>query len=454
MAGLLDFLNTPTGMGLLSGVAGYAANARRGAPINSIGRGLAAGLQGYSQVNEDAIRKQQQAIDNDIRRQQQELLKFDYETRRKKMEAEQSEDMNASKLFNAMFTEAGYDPERGGFMQVSNEPQPIQSSPLPNPGESFGEKLISDVPANELSFTPPSSPKPANPFDDIYKELNWTPGRIKFFQTQLKASPESAMKDLRAAYVEADRANRSLRKEPGQKIGFEDAMILRAQGVDVPGFERYQPDIATRYLGQKNINRKAGAPSANASIGNVMVETGAEKAAAKEGTDIGTQTAQIENKYRAIDAIQNARKQLEKGIYAGYWGPKQMAVTKMTAGAIGDKQKVINTEKYISYIGNVVIPRLQEFGGNDSVEELRYLRGVMAGDIELEPEALGGILDSAEQSIQLGIERLQRTRDAYTSGRLPPLDAGPGRRKTPSTAPQPVPASGVRRYNPATGRIE
>lgn len=47
MAGLLEFLQSPQGAGLLSGVATYAANARRNTPVNNIGRGLAGGIMGY-----------------------------------------------------------------------------------------------------------------------------------------------------------------------------------------------------------------------------------------------------------------------------------------------------------------------------------------------------------------------------------------------------------------------
>jgi len=60
MNGLLDFVKTPEGQGLLSGIFGYAANARRGQPINSLGRGGIAGLLGYS----NAMEREQQAKDN------------------------------------------------------------------------------------------------------------------------------------------------------------------------------------------------------------------------------------------------------------------------------------------------------------------------------------------------------------------------------------------------------
>lgn len=67
MAGILDFLNTPAGMGLLSGVASYAANARRGTPVNNIGRGLLGGAVGYSKAQEDLQNQEQQKFLNEYR---------------------------------------------------------------------------------------------------------------------------------------------------------------------------------------------------------------------------------------------------------------------------------------------------------------------------------------------------------------------------------------------------
>lgn len=55
-----DFIKTPEGQGLLSGVFGYAANAQRGTPINNLGRGGLAGLLGYSNAQE----RQEQTAEN------------------------------------------------------------------------------------------------------------------------------------------------------------------------------------------------------------------------------------------------------------------------------------------------------------------------------------------------------------------------------------------------------
>src|SRR5574340_967509 len=70
MAGLLDFLNTPAGIGLLSGVAGYAANARRSTPLNNIGRGAVAGLTGYANAQDQLRADEENAFQKQFKQAQ------------------------------------------------------------------------------------------------------------------------------------------------------------------------------------------------------------------------------------------------------------------------------------------------------------------------------------------------------------------------------------------------
>lgn len=69
-----DFIKTPEGIGLLSGLAGYAANAQRGTPINNLGRGAMTGVMGYN----NAINQQEQLAEGaqmrDYRKTQMEQL--------------------------------------------------------------------------------------------------------------------------------------------------------------------------------------------------------------------------------------------------------------------------------------------------------------------------------------------------------------------------------------------
>lgn len=59
MNGLLDFIKTPEGQGLLSATFGGLAGARRGQPLNSIGRAGLAGISGYG----NALEMQQKEAD-------------------------------------------------------------------------------------------------------------------------------------------------------------------------------------------------------------------------------------------------------------------------------------------------------------------------------------------------------------------------------------------------------
>jgi hypothetical protein len=101
MPGLLDFfgtgstppnpdatvpqlLATPMGQGLLGAVASYAANARRGAPVNSIGAGLLGGLSAFSNAGQEDLRRRYMTAQMDDMAQQQELRRAQVEMLRRK----------------------------------------------------------------------------------------------------------------------------------------------------------------------------------------------------------------------------------------------------------------------------------------------------------------------------------------------------------------------------------
>ncbi|CAB4126146.1 hypothetical protein UFOVP73_62 [uncultured Caudovirales phage] len=66
MAGLLDFLETPEGQGLLSATFGGLAGARRGQPLNSLGRAGLAGLSGYGGALDRKSEQDQLAKRNEL----------------------------------------------------------------------------------------------------------------------------------------------------------------------------------------------------------------------------------------------------------------------------------------------------------------------------------------------------------------------------------------------------
>ena len=66
MAGLLDFIGTPEGQGLLSAAFGGLAGARRGQPLNSLGRAGLAGLSGYGGALDRQTEQAQLAKRNEL----------------------------------------------------------------------------------------------------------------------------------------------------------------------------------------------------------------------------------------------------------------------------------------------------------------------------------------------------------------------------------------------------
>lgn len=174
-------------------------------------------------------------------------------------------------------------------------------------------------------------------------------------------------------------------------------------------------------LDRETGRRKAGAPTTSVSVR--VADKAAEAMGTKAGGVVGEAVGQIQGKEDAISAVRSALDLVDKGIYAGGYGPMQEAVAKFTP--LGSKGRLTNTEQFRATIGEVVIPRLQEFGGNDSVEELKYLRSVVAGETTLEPAAIKRILQQAERKIQRGIQRIQSQQQAVQEGKpLPTSVAG------------------------------
>jgi hypothetical protein len=207
-----------------------------------------------------------------------------------------------------------------------------------------------------------------------------------------------------------------------------------------PGTEPFQ----RRMLEHINAETKGAAQGkGNVFLGGISVDTGAAAKAA--GTVIGEGVANIESQYSLQTGIGDALKLIDKGIYAGAYGPEKGFVAKFSGGAIGDSKKVQNTEVFMANIGEIVIPRLQQFGGNDSNEELKYLQKVVAGDQRLEPESMKRILISAEKKIANNIRRLQKQAESAGKGGNLPLEP---------MQPTPSAPRVTKRLNPQTGKLE
>jgi len=167
-----------------------------------------------------------------------------------------------------------------------------------------------------------------------------------------------------------------------------------------------------------------------------------EGAGTESGKDVAKNIALVEGKYEAKYAITDALDLLSKGIYAGGYAPLEEAIAKYGMGIVGDKQRLSNTQEFKSFLAEVVIPRLKDFGGSDTVEELNYLKAASGADTTNEATALFNMLSRADKKMQRGIERAARQNQELQAGK--PISIGPT-----GAAQKPT-----RRYNPKTNTFE
>lgn len=126
---------------------------------------------------------------------------------------------------------------------------------------------------------------------------------------------------------------------------------------------------------------------------------------AAEGKRVSEMLQVRPGQYDGLVAIEAGIKLLDQGIYTGIFSDVQRNVNKVT-GSFSKQEpaKAARTEQFIAYIGDVVIPRLKDFGGSDTVEELKYLQKVQGGDVTMEMSALRQILVSADAKMRRKIQ--------------------------------------------------
>ena len=207
------------------------------------------------------------------------------------------------------------------------------------------------------------------------------------------------------AYTAAFRKElRSLTEKKNADKQLEQSKLLIEAGYE-PGSEDYKAKM--RQFVEAEITGKGKGKGTQVDIGGIRVDTG--KAGEAAGKKVGEELIDVKGKQAAIDSIRDAKALLGpngEGVYAGAYGPAKQFMAKITG--IGSSEKAARTEEFLAYIGETVVPRLKEFGGNDSEQELAYLNKITGGDITMEPKALVRILETAERKIRRGIERLRK----------------------------------------------
>jgi hypothetical protein len=213
--------------------------------------------------------------------------------------------------------------------------------------------------------------------------------------------------------------------EPIEKISKTEIEQLQAYRDTLPAdsSKRAEVDAIIKATGKPKGSIGTDLALGLSPVLNALVSGQTKEAAKVGGAEAAKNIAALEGKYEAGYAVNDALDLLGKGIYSGGYAPAEEAIAKYGMGILGNKKRLVNTQEFKAQLANVVIPRLKEFGGSDTVEELKYLQAASGANTDTEPEALQRILQSLQKKMSRSVERAQRQNKELQTGQ--PFSAAP-----------------------------
>lgn len=267
--GLLDFLNSPGGMGLLSAVGAGLAGARRGGTWNAVGSGLLGGVQGYAQGQ-------------DLQRQSE------YATQRGKlfdMQAQQLEQQQAAAKAEAE-RKAAQQASQQAFLQRLNPNQMRLNTALGGGGgpmSANAAKLPAEVdPQKQMMWEAAQSGViPASDYIKTFmpdtEAFTLSPGQVRYKGGQVVAKGQDAVPELPSSVREYNFA-----KDQGFSGSFQD-WVMSQKRAAAPSVAVNMSDptaVAKAALSFQKDFRDATKPSyARAAAYNAMLEASRDPSA-------------------------------------------------------------------------------------------------------------------------------------------------------------------------------
>lgn len=231
MDGLLDFVKTPEGQGLLAAAFGGLAGARRGQPLNSIGRAGLAGLQGYGNAQDRIGIEEEKAMQNKMRGFQMSELE------RKQQEATQAAEQKR--------TQQEWLSQQNPSLKSDGQ----QADPYKQQLWEFADKGLIPV-SDYISALKPKAPERKvvgntllelgdNGIKELYKPEEKVNPNQPFMMVDGKVTPNAAYQqyEMNKAATGATRVNQSV--NTGQK-GFDNTLKLRGDFRSEPIYKAHQ----------------------------------------------------------------------------------------------------------------------------------------------------------------------------------------------------------------------
>lgn len=385
--GLLDILNTPQGQALAGGLATYMATAKRGAPVNSIGRGLLGGITGYGNAIDAQKQEEQQKYMRQMQDMQMKQAQFQMdEANRKRAEAEAQRAAMKSIVGTPNTPYQGADtfgPEDNPFGPMMNEGTgflggKIQPNDLP--------KYMLGIPGYEGEALKALIPKSVEPKFDTYYDTETGQERKGWVSPNQPPIPVGGAKSQDAKYKE--RTISPDGKNYVKQFSLDGGMTWNA----IPESKPYA------------IRDASG--GSDISLTNKIEDKSGSKFAEGFGGEMGKDFAK--NRQAARDAaasipnIVQAKQLLASGINTGTFAnfKTQFGRGLNSIGFNVDPNPIANTEAFIANAAKETAEIIKNFGAGTGLSDAdrEYARQAAGGEITWSAQGLKRILDINEKA--------------------------------------------------------
>ena len=401
MSGLLDFLKTPEGQGLLSATFGGLAGARRGQPLNSIGRAGLAGLAGYSGAQDRIAQGEEAAMQRQMRDMQMQ------EVQRKQAEAAAQQQWRAGLPGAMKQAEPTYGAGDEGPTMTPGNPNAINEY-LMRPESPFLDDLLKQ----QLFPKEPES-------------FNLSPGQVRFKGSQqIAALPEKM--DPNKPFIQVD-------------------------GKIVPNtaFQQYEFGKAEK-----------GATRVNQNVTNRIENKASESVAGQVGPILGASLTATEGAQRVIDAANRVVTAVDSGKVIT--GPLANArVTGLQIGQIlgvggkDDAEVLANTRQAIRGLAEMTLQGRKEMSGQGAIteSESKLAEKATSGSInELTAAEVKILANASARAARYQITK--HNKKVQNASKLPGMENITPMFEIPAIEDAPASPQPTMRFNPATGKLE
>lgn len=397
--GLLDFIQSPEGIGLLSAAAGGLATARRGTPFNNLGRAGVAGLTGYAQAKDDIYQKDQLAKANELRDLQLQQAQLQIKQTQRGFDREtQIEDAAKSSFKPAT-------PGTLGFGVPFNSPQ---SQQLIEQGgtndQAFNADMLQGLNSSlEFSNKGPGVPiqaPSAGGFDnkaflEKYREID----PIKAFQYEQNLKKQNAP-------VKVGKDDRLV-----DPLTYKELVGAAPEKIDYnkPFLPDGTPNLA--YQDYSHKNKRAGAARTDIKIDNKTGESFAKEVgpiAEASYNRARAAVAKVQQGDRILEALDTGQVVTGSGANLRL-DALRLANTLGVSGA-NDQEKLANTQQVIKGLSSITLEARQKLKGSGAItdRETDLLARAESGDINFSESELRRLIEINRLAAKVDYDDHQR----------------------------------------------